>query len=769
MVLTAPRAWALIAILAFAVYANALGAPFLLDDSVVVTQNARLRGGVVDAISQGPQTRALSNLTFYVNYRVAGTSPVAQNGSYGPTWTYHVFNVLVHALNGILLFTLLSMLLARLGADPLAPHASWVALGSTLLWLLHPVQTMAVTYICQRYALLAATAVLSTLVSFTKLRQRLDEGRGHSGALLAATFGCYLLCFLTKENAAVASLLVVAIEVVFFGGTRWSIPGALLGLSVLGVLAGVLAFGSGFFFPSRNAAFPDRTSYLVTESVVVLEYLKLWFWPTGLTMEHAFPRLSWADVPGQDVRGQLVLALVAHALLLGLVVLSWRRGRRFISFAVVGYYLALAPESSLVPLLDPMVEHRLYLPSAFLAGATGWALGRAAFVLEHRRTVLLSAWAGLVVALGLGTLARNEVYTPTAIWEDAIAKRPDAARGYASLGMELLHQGRWLEAVGPEGAALELAPHHVEAWTNLGKAWLEVGTSLPDGPRAIHPCPPLVWAREALHRGIAAANALELTAGPQPALPICWSNLGYTCLVLSDRTQDDGEKDALDREAALAFEKAGTLMPGSRVLWVNLAAARARLGRRARGSERVALARGVLAALAKARVTGPGDPYFLPTVERFLFGFRELGFHALALSLHMQWLEARQLTPGSEGWLRAVGPDAAALADESRELDACLERARAAGAGADDLAAEREGATLLGPNLPAIGEGCETVGERLAASEPAEAARLYRSAARIARAAGGLARARHDYAIALPLAAAADREAWASEAKELDR
>jgi tetratricopeptide (TPR) repeat protein len=764
MVLTAPRAWALIAILAFAVYANALGAPFLLDDSVVVTQNVRLRGGVVDAVSQGPQTRALSNLTFYVNYRVAGTSAVPQNGSYGPTWTYHVFNVAIHAVNGILLFTLLSMLLGRLRADPLAPFASWVALGSTLLWLLHPVQTMAVTYICQRYALLAATALLSTLVSFTELRRWLEEGRGGSGALLAATLGCYLLCFLTKENAAVASLLVVAIEAVFFGGTRWRIPGALLGLSVLGVVAGVLVFGSGFFFPSRNAVFPDRASYLVTESVVVLEYLKLWFWPTGLTMEHAFPRLSWADVPGQ-----LVLALVAHVLVLALAVVSWRRGRRFVSFAVAGYYLSLAPESSLVPLLDPMVEYRLYLPSAFLAGVVGWGLGRAALALERRRSVLLSAWAGLVLALGLGTLVRNEVYTPTAIWEDAIAKRPDAARGYASLGMELLHQGRWLEAVGPEAAALELAPYHVEAWTNLGKAWLEVGTSLPDGPRAIHPSPPLAWAREALRRGIAAAAALEPMAGPQPALPICWSNLGHTCLVLSDRTQDEGEKDALDHEAALAFEKAGALLPGARVSWVNLAAARARLGRRARGSERVALARGVLAALAKARVTGPGDPYFLPTVERFLFGFRELGYHALALSLDMQWLEARQLSPGSEGWLRAVGSDAAALADESVELEAHLERARAAGAGADDLTAEKEAAIVLGPHLAGIGEGCETVGARLAPSAPAEAGRLYRSAARIARAAGDLARARHDYALALPLAAAADREAWASEAKELDR
>src|SRR5581483_8664600 len=103
----------------------------------------------------------------------------------------------------------------------------------------------------------------------------------------------------------------------------------------------------------------------------------------------------------------------------------------------------------------------------FLAGAVGWGLGRAALALERRRSVLLSAWAGLVLAFGLGTLVRNEVYTPTAIWEDAIAKRPDAARGYASLGMELLHQGRWLEAVGPEAAALELAPYHVEAWTNL--------------------------------------------------------------------------------------------------------------------------------------------------------------------------------------------------------------------------------------------------------------------------------------------------------------
>jgi tetratricopeptide (TPR) repeat protein len=566
---------ALIAAVAFSVYANALRVPFLFDDAPVITRNRLFRDlslENVERVVASHPLRAIPNLSFYLNYQLEGTRSNV---------TFHAVNVALHAANAVLLFVLLETLLAvpkpRRGEAP-PTLGRWIALGATLLWLVHPIQTMAVTYITQRYALFAATGIFGAVLCYARLRRRMEAGtawlparRRGSFALYAGVWAFGVLGCLSKENAAIIPVLLPLVELLCFTRTAPENARPSLAVELLGdrgarfLLASSLAPGllAALLYryevvgtledviPASTPTFPDRMSYFRTEWVVLLKYLKLWVWPADLSIEQAFPCLEWSN---PEHRTHMLLALAGHALIATLGVIWYRSGRRFLALSVAWYYLSQAVESSFLPILDPMVEHRMYVPSSFLAAGLAWALGRAAegvWPTQPRWAVaLVASWVALVAASGIGTHLRNESWgTPqdsAAIWRDTIAKRPDCARAYSSLGMEYLYAGRFQEAIAPIESALALGPLHVEGWNNLAKAYLGVADTLPD------PTPLLAWAQAALLRGIEVNEV-----APSPSVPLCWNNLGLTHLKLATRS----DREAHLLEATRAFSEAVKLDP----------------------------------------------------------------------------------------------------------------------------------------------------------------------------------------------------------------
>jgi hypothetical protein len=851
-------AYVLIAVVVFAAYANSLWVPFLFDDAPVITRNRAFRElswkNFVEVLKQ--PHRQVTNLTFYLNYQVAGTpayqiSEGPYAGTYGPTWTYHVFNMALHALNGILLFILIKLLLggaardlaraagarrsassAKTGppgdADPIAPIASWVALGATLLWLVHPAQTMAVSYISQRYAMCGAASFFGTLVCYTMLRRRVEAGTAwlesqfaSSLALLVGTFFCYVLCFLTKENSAIAPFVIVVLELTFFGPLsrgirkddltgdfgRWLIPGALLGLFGLAILAALSIFGIDFVFPDHCPTFPDRTSYFQTEWVVILKYLKLYFWPFDLTVEQAFPGLTWTAQEAAELHlhaapWELFRALVAHTLILGIAVKWWFSGRRVPAFLVASYYLTLAPESSIVPILDPMVEHRLYLPSAFIAVGLAYALGRVAvwlyelpgadwtrqasrnflgtleteerfqalarglepaggwlFARRHGLTVVaLLGWIAVTGGLGFGTFLRNRVWnSETGIWADTIEKRPDCARAYSSLGMELLYKGAWLEAIEPIEAALYLGPYHVEGWNNIGKAYLEIGSSLPNnGSKSVYPCPPLEWAKDALIRGIEVNEV-----APSPSVPLCWNNLGLTYLKMSERilgkdAESEAEKGRLEKEASSALAQACELDRGYETAWINLGTCLTREAERASGAERSDLARKAIQAFVNSHATRPEHQLFTICARNLALAYRAADRRLAAFSI-LSVLREVLLRESSLAWSDALevllADEGAAAAEAAVDLDQKIAALRSKADLGDktaaeelkDLEAERTALPSVDSLIAKASVRFEARAAELAKSEPAFATRLYRDCARIALARGDVARAQQNF------------------------
>lgn len=241
----------LIALAAFLCFVGSMNAPFLFDDAPVLTHNKLIhKWGLSEFKSYvlNAPSRSLTNLTFYLNYHAAGTETYPP---YGPTWTYHLVSLLIHGLNSALVFLLIRGLFTasyyrqETSAERWSPESrnpTLIAFMSALLFAVHPAQSMAVAYIAQRYALIAAACLLGTLVSYLTYRRIQDEkgegGRFYLGLAIALSW----MCFIAKENAAVVGFLVIAMEVFFLGRRKlgqacfFTVP-FFYGFAVRGVLA----------------------------------------------------------------------------------------------------------------------------------------------------------------------------------------------------------------------------------------------------------------------------------------------------------------------------------------------------------------------------------------------------------------------------------------------------------------------------------------------------------------------------------------------------
>jgi tetratricopeptide (TPR) repeat protein len=204
---------------------------------------------------------------------------------------------------------------------------------------------------------------------------------------------------------------------------------------------------------------------------VVLYYLRLAFWPYPLCLDY-----GW--LPAERV-ADIAIPSVAILLLIGLTIAAYWKWPAY-GFLGSAFFLILAPSSSIVPILDLAVEHRMYLPLAALIAAAVFAarvliLGRSRD--EGRRMgIALGGVLLVALALGVGTWLRNQVYhDELALWTDVVSKRPANPRGHMARGFGLEERQRLAEGIDEYRQAIEIKPNFTEARHNLAIALLKTG------------------------------------------------------------------------------------------------------------------------------------------------------------------------------------------------------------------------------------------------------------------------------------------------------
>jgi len=210
--------------------------------------------------------------------------------------------------------------------------------------------------------------------------------------------------------------------------------------------------------------------YLLTQSEVLLHYLRLSFLPTPLCLDYAWPA----------ARGIGDVALPGTLLVAMLAVTGWLLVRRpRLGFVPAFFFLILAPTSSVIPVRDLAVEHRMYLPLAAVIVLTLVGIDQLWCGIGER-LALRNAWiagtrivcvAVIALALGMTTVRRNREYgDELAMWRDVAAKRPQNPRALVNIGV-LLERGNDLEgAIDAYRKAIALQDDYPDAHFNLGVA-----------------------------------------------------------------------------------------------------------------------------------------------------------------------------------------------------------------------------------------------------------------------------------------------------------
>jgi protein O-mannosyl-transferase len=451
-----------IVVIASLAYASSFTGVLVFDDEPAIAANPHIHHlwPLTEAMS-APRDTTLSG-------RPVASLSFAINDALTPDlWGYHAGNLFIHLLAALVLFGIVRRTLRTPRMrERFGGAADVLALCIALLWAVHPLQTGSITYVVQRAESLMGLFYLLTL--YCAIRTRADDDRStfvvrRSSFVWAA--GAVTACALgmaTKESMATAPLMVIAWDFLFAQDEVARRRGLYAGLASTWVILAALVAGGhrahavGFSFP----AWPWWT-YLITQTQVIVHYLRLAIVPWPLVLDYAWP-------PARSIASAAPQLFIIAALAAASV---WAFIRRLpLGFAGIWFFGILAPTSSVVPIVTEVAaEHRMYLPLAAVVSVV--VLAAFAAAPKAVRGALVVALSAMIALAAIGTDARNRDYRSLeGIWLDTVQKRPANPRARANYASALILRGEYAAAESHLRIAVAAQPDLAEAQADLGVA-----------------------------------------------------------------------------------------------------------------------------------------------------------------------------------------------------------------------------------------------------------------------------------------------------------
>lgn len=498
------------------VYSNTFKVPFVFDDAPNIVENPDIRSlnYFIDGLklvntNLFSQSRFIGYLTFALNYKLHGLNVTG----------YHIFNLTIHLLNAILVYYLVvltfktpflkvSVVSASVSNQPDQSNLStfqpfnYLPLFVALLFVCHPIQTQAVTYIVQRFASLATLFYLLSLVMYIKagLEYQNTEDRTQNTEKKQRTFNLksviwYLgsifsaiLAMRTKEIGFTLPFIITLYEFMFFRGgfkkrltylipiilTLFIIP--LTFISIKGSITSLRDIDQSI--QAANLRDISRWDYLFTQFRVIITYIRLMLFPIGQNLDHEYPIYNSFFNYEVFLSFLFLLLLLVFAVYLLYTTRYTLSATRLIAFGIFWFFVTLSVESSIIPISDVIFEHRLYLPSVgFLIASVATLIAiknRLQNRLQVSEKVILPLLMLILCVLSSATYARNNIWQNNVkLWEDVLKKSPGNIRAHSHYGNALLESGSVDEAIKVYKNGIEIMPDYAQLHVNLGAAYLK--------------------------------------------------------------------------------------------------------------------------------------------------------------------------------------------------------------------------------------------------------------------------------------------------------
>ena len=455
----------LILVTAFAVYFNSINVPFMFDDYEYLVKNPVIKSfdcfphtqNVLEySINQDLKNnlilRPVAYFSFALNYALHGLN----------LFGYHLVNLLLHIGCGMLLYIFFVQLIQTpkmtnskdSGKASGVENVGYLPLFAALLFICHPLQTQAVTYVIQRFVPLATFFYLATLVFYLKFRCATTT----SSRTITYTLSLFaaILAMESKEIAFTLPVIIALIEFMFYRSklmpsivrlvpfilTMAIIPVKLMHLSSPVNLQKTERVTNGINLVNFSGLSP--WDYMMTQFGVITTYIRLLLLPINQNLDYDYPLQQHFF----NLEVLLPLALLLLIAGMGFYLLKHSKENRLyriIAFGIFWFFITLSIESSFVPIEDLIFEHRAYLPSVgfFVSFLTGFSVLFTRFSGAPTGQSKIVTYVLLLIVMSLSTAAikRNLVWqNDTVFWNDVVSKSPNKARAHRSLGWALMNQ-----------------------------------------------------------------------------------------------------------------------------------------------------------------------------------------------------------------------------------------------------------------------------------------------------------------------------------------
>ena len=375
--------------------------------------------------------RPVANLSLAINYYFNRDN----------VWGYHLVNTLIHFVTASFLFLFVYQVLRLpLLRKKYGQHAYFVALLSSVLWAINPVQTQAITYIVQRMASMAGMFYIMSMTFY--IHGRVSSQKGVKAFAFSVCVITGLLACGSKENAVMLPFTIILLDLVLIQGlSKKNILKIGIFLLLCALVAQALMWwtrGLSIFsleplirdYSLRNFTLMER---LLTESRVIVFYISLLLYPmpSRLCIIHT-PMISTGLFDP-------LTTFFSILCILGMIVFALTAAKKFplLSFCILFFFLNHTIESTIFP-LELVFEHRNYIPSMLFFVPISILLMKGLRVFSHRpamQRIITAFIIFVIISNGHGTFVRNVIWnTDESLWMDAADKYPNSRRAYQNLG-----------------------------------------------------------------------------------------------------------------------------------------------------------------------------------------------------------------------------------------------------------------------------------------------------------------------------------------------
>lgn len=205
---------------------------------------------------------------------------------------------------------------------------------------------------------------------------------------------------------------------------------------------------------------------LIQIPVAIGSYLKLIFWPAGLTLYQTEMAFS---------QGQYIIFLLIFLIFLGAVIWSYRKNKN-VFFWLVFFVITLLPTLTPFKISWIVAERYIYLGTLGIIVVVAMLFDRFIKLNENSKMVGYFALVIIVASLSVRTIFRNKDWkSEDSLWIATAQVAPSGQQIHNNLGDVYARQGDLGKAVEEFKKAIEINPNYADAYHNLGNTYQQMG------------------------------------------------------------------------------------------------------------------------------------------------------------------------------------------------------------------------------------------------------------------------------------------------------